>query len=53
MSTGAVEGEFALQGLGSDEPAHDGEADSADSAGDGRSSCALGPDQAVRDGNHG
>lgn len=46
-----MQGELALQALGGDQPAHDGQAEATDSAGDGSHGCALGPDEAVGDGD--
>ena len=51
VRTGAGEGDFAIKALGSDQPAHDSQAEAAHGASDGSSGCALGPHQAVCNGD--
>lgn len=51
VPTSGVKTDLALQGLGRDEPAHDGQAQAADSASDGANGRALGPAEAVCNGD--
>lgn len=51
MRTGGGQGKFAIEALGSDQPAHDSQAEAAHSANDGSVGCALGPHQAVCNGD--